>query len=278
MQPDLFLRATASQTDEPDAPASVLVFAHPDDETVALGARMRRFRNQYLVTVTDGAPRNEYDSRGYGFTSTSDYSCARHDELRRALDCAGFTGRAEEFGISDQEASFHLAGIVRRLYDLLRKAQTECVFTHPYEGGHPDHDACAFAVHRAVARLSVRSGRAPMIIEGAFYHAGAESAEPGRFLPAPAETPEIVHALTPAEMAVKREMIACFTTQRNTLGNLASDCERFRIAPEYDFHAPPHQGRLLYESYDWGMTSPRFCQLTQEADMELAAESATTCG
>ena len=77
----------------------MLVFAHPDDETVALGARMRHFRNQHLVTVTDGAPRNEYDSRAYGFTSTSDYGRARHNELRRALDCAGFTGRAEEFGI-----------------------------------------------------------------------------------------------------------------------------------------------------------------------------------
>jgi LmbE family N-acetylglucosaminyl deacetylase len=239
---------------------------------------MRRFRGQFLITVTDGAPRNQYDSRAYGFSSTDEYSRARHDELRRALDCAGFTGRAEEFGIPDQEASFHLAELVGRLYDLLRKAQPECVFTHPYEGGHPDHDACAFVVHRAVARLAVRTGRAPMIIECAFYHAGAESAEPGGFLPAPGETREIVHVLTPAERAIKREMIECFATQRNTLGNLASDCERFRIAPEYDFHTQPHPGRLLYESYDWGMTAARFCQLAQKADMELSAESATTCG
>src|SRR6185437_9724842 len=40
------------------------------------------------------------------------------------------------------------------------------VFTHAYEGGHPDHDAVAFAVH-AACRLS---DIPPAIVEMPYYH------------------------------------------------------------------------------------------------------------
>ena len=42
------------------------------------------------------------------------------------------------------------------------------VLTHAYEGGHPDHDAVAFAVHRAARRTSAA------VVEMPFYHAGPD--------------------------------------------------------------------------------------------------------
>ena len=35
---------------------------------------------------------------------------------------------------------------------------------------------------------------------------------------------------------------------------------------------PPHQGKLLYENYPWGMTAERFCQLAEQAEEELDSD------
>jgi hypothetical protein len=46
-------------------------------------------------------------------------------------------------------------------------------------------------------------------------------------------------------------MRACFRTQAKILSQFDSARERFRAAPAYDFTAPPHEGRLLYEEWGW---------------------------
>jgi LmbE family N-acetylglucosaminyl deacetylase len=56
-------------------------------------------------------------------------------------------GPGETLGIPDQAASLGLAGLARRLAVQLAASGAEVVVTHAYEGGHPDHDATAFAVH-----------------------------------------------------------------------------------------------------------------------------------
>ena len=40
----------------PALPRTMLVGAHPDDETVLAGARLRRLSRALFVCVTDGAP------------------------------------------------------------------------------------------------------------------------------------------------------------------------------------------------------------------------------
>jgi hypothetical protein len=55
---------------------------------------------------------------------------------------------------------------------------------------------------------------------------------------------------------IKRRMIACFATQRETLRQFDSAApERFRPAPVYDFCQLPHEPPLLYDLYDWGIKS-----------------------
>jgi hypothetical protein len=51
----------------------------------------------------------------------------------------------------------------------LRLIKPDIVFTHPYEGGHPDHDFTAFAVH-AACRLT--KSTKSVIAEFASYNAG----------------------------------------------------------------------------------------------------------
>jgi len=172
-------------------------------------------------------------------------------------------------GFCDQEAALNLVEITRQLVQHIGHHEPEVIFTHPYEGGHPDHDACAFAVHRAVELHRGRGGMRPLILEAPFYNAGPRGLGSGAFLDVAISMPEVVYELSRAERDRKRSLIACFVTQRETLKGFHEATERYRIAPVYDFTRPPHAGQLLYDRYPWGMTSDRFCELAEKAEIEL---------
>ncbi|HET8637115.1 MAG TPA: PIG-L family deacetylase [Acidobacteriaceae bacterium] len=267
----LLSQATAQEGSASPMPRAMLVFAHPDDEVVGLGARLGRFGGACFVHVTDGAPKNGQDSRAHGFATVDDYRRAREKELSRALAGAGLQNvRRERLGIADQEASLQLAWLVRRIERIMVECMPEVAFTHPYEGGHPDHDACAFAVHKAVGLLNARGAATPVILEAAFYHAGPHGGEAGAFLPHSAETEHVEYLLSGEERRRKQALLDCYETQRETLSGFPLDYEHFRVAPQYDFHQPPHEGQVLYDQYPWGMTSERFRTLAAAADEELA--------
>ncbi len=226
-----------------------LVAAHPDDETIGAGASLHLFENLLLVHVTDGAPRNLADARAAGFVDAQGYARARRAELLSALQAGRADPTLVELHAPDQGASACMAELSLALAALFSRHATQAVLTHPYEGGHPDHDATACAVHRAARR----SSPALSIVEFASYHAdGQGGIATGGFLPNGSAATAV--ALTPAEQAAKRRMLGCFATQRATLAPFGVAQEAFRAAPEYDFSQPPHPGALHYERYDWGMT------------------------
>jgi LmbE family N-acetylglucosaminyl deacetylase len=191
-------------------------------------------------------------------------------EFGRALALAGISNvPCRRLEIPDQESALRLAEITRRLADLISDFRPEAVFTHPWEGGHPDHDACAFAVHHAVELTQRADLSLPAIVEAAFYHEAEGRFETGCFLPDSAPAATVVYQLSPEEQARKQALLDCFVTQRQTLAGFSLDCEQFRIAPRYDFRRP-HPGPVLYDRYPWGMSSQRFCALAQAAEEELA--------
>ncbi|HWH72568.1 MAG TPA: PIG-L family deacetylase, partial [Candidatus Sulfotelmatobacter sp.] len=155
-------------------PALAIVVAHPDDEVIGAGAQLSRWAQAQVIHVTDGAPRNMADALAAGFRSREEYALARRKELESALALTGFLpARLHGLGCVDQEAAWHLAELVVALAEQLHAFQPEWVLTHPYEGGHPDHDATAFAVHGACQWLREQHGRAPAILEMTSYHNGA---------------------------------------------------------------------------------------------------------
>src|SRR5262249_40590904 len=148
----------------------------------------------------------------------------------------------------DQETTQYLPEIVRRLISLFRGLRPESVLAPPYEGGHPDHDSVAMAVHTAAHVTRRVLGRAPQIVEYALYHAWQGRMRAGEFLPHD-DAPVAHRALDPSARVLKCRMLACFTTQQRTLAQFPTEVERFRPAPAYDFTSPPHTGRLYYESF-----------------------------
>jgi LmbE family N-acetylglucosaminyl deacetylase len=218
----------------------VIVAAHPDDETIGVGGVIGRFEDPIIVHVTGGAPRGRQDREEYART--------RRHELLRALELAGIgPERTRELGVVDQEAALDLPGLARRLTELLAECRPRAVFTHPYEGGHPDHDAAAFAARAAERELGFE------LYEFTSYHERDGELVTGEFLAWP--DIEIETVLLPAEARErKRRMLDCFATQWDILRHFRVECERFRRAPPYDFSRPPNNGIYWYDRFGWPIT------------------------
>jgi len=244
----------------------LVVAAHPDDETIGAGGLLGHLHDPYILHVTDGAPRNLEFARAAGFQTRAQYARARQEELASALRLAGISAsRWLSLGITDQTASLDLAGLVHRLLRLLRTIVPQAVLSHAYEGGHPDHDATAFAIHAACRLLP----SPPRIYEFTSYHAARPplAMESGRFLVGQ-ETGEIT-ALDESDQRRKSAMLACFRSQRAILRHFRCAEERFREAPTYDFAQPPHSGQLFYETFPSNMSGACWLRLAAEALRQL---------
>jgi LmbE family N-acetylglucosaminyl deacetylase len=253
----------------------LIVAAHADDEVIGIGGQLDRLAGVSLVHITDGAPRNLRDARTAGFDRWESYAAARREELLAALSLADIDAtRADQLDIPDQETSFRLVELARTMAAKLDARRPEIVLTHAYEGGHPDHDAAAFAVHAACALVKRCGGPAPAIVEMTGYHMGQGAPVKSEFLEDPG-TPATTLVLGERERALKRRLVNCFATQSRVLAGFRLDVERFRPAPDYDFTQPPHEGRMFYEHFDWGIDGVGWRALAGNAlaALEIAGRS-----
>lgn len=235
----------------------LVVVAHPDDETIGTAVQLARWdpSRVTLVHVTDGCPRHIDDAADHGFKTFDDYVHERRRELYAALDVVGIRpDQCMLFKYHDQEAHLNLVELTQRLRALMLELQPGSIYTHPYEGGHPDHDSTAFAVAQAAAKCP--------IMEFTSYHAGPNGLVTGEFLNG-GETETLEP--TPEELEEKRKMFACFHSQQKVLSMFEPGREKFRPAPAYDFSQPPHPGRLHYESLGWDITGEQWRAQAAEA-------------
>jgi LmbE family N-acetylglucosaminyl deacetylase len=261
----------------------MLLAAHPDDEVIGAGGQYAAIGRLELVHLTDGASSHKTAWKR-GWLSRGRYAACRLEESRKAASLSGVAASATVLGARDGSASLSLVALVEKLARMLGDSRPDLVLTHAYEGGHPDHDAAAFA-----ARAACRLVPGIPLWEMTGYHAAAASDAPnvtgsvggvaietGRFL-APAASmvraPEIAVTLDAQASQLKQRMLGCFATQRHVLAMIAPDLavERFRPAPDYDFRVPPHAGLLLYEAQDWiRCNGAQWRALAEEASRRLA--------
>lgn len=223
-----------------------IVVAHPDDETLWTGSLLARLDDAVLIHLTDGAPRDMHDARRLGYATREDYAAARAAELDTALRLLDYRGERRAYGVPDQECIVALDTMTERLRRDLAGAAV--VVTHPYEGGHPDHDAASLAVSRASA--------AP-IVEFACYAAFGGTRVFGRFVTDPT-CPEHVRTLDSADRARVDVALAAHASQQAVFGSWRPPVERWRNAPAHDFAAPPPGEAVLYDGFGWALTAEQW--------------------
>jgi LmbE family N-acetylglucosaminyl deacetylase len=236
--------------------------AHPDDETIGASSLLARSHNPLVIYLTDGAP---CDARLWSpdFNgSREEYAVLRREEARNALSLVGFNkSQIRYLGAVDQEAAREAGELVRQLAELLSEYPPDVLITHPYEGGHPDHDTAALVAR--VALTSLVDGNAPVLVEMTSYHASGGRCVTGEFLEADGAD-EMCLQLTTADRDRKRKMLDAYASQHLVLNGFDTTQERWRKAPEYDFAQPPHAGKLWYECMGWPMTGKTWRALAAE--------------
>lgn len=254
------------------APRTLLIAAHPADETVGAAIRISRTPGIQIVHVTEGSPPDQSDAFAAGCSSREEYALARRQEAVRALALADVPRTAiTNLYFTDQRLAFELEHLPVRILTLFEKFQPQTVLTHSYEGGHPDHDSIAFACHAAKKLYELDHPRSTLqLVEFTSYYAESGGIKTCSFLPSKGEK-EIQHYLNSAERALKLNMLHEFTTQQKTLAPfLPPEVEVFRRAPVYDFHRAPHSGRLFYEYFDWGIDGATWRDLARDAERTLS--------
>lgn len=242
-----------------------VIVAHPADEVVGAGCLISKLVDVTILHITDGAPCDMRDAEAAGFKQRSDYAEARREECLAALAIARVAeDRVVEFSVTDQCAAQCLARLTRKVTTFLQESAADIVVTHPYEGGHPDHDATAFATHAAL-RLMRESGlRPPTVFEMALHPSTDGMAKLPEFLPgSERETTTLV--LDERARKLKERMFACFETQRQSLEVSPVGPEKFRQPTQYDFSAPPQDGKLHYENFDWALRRDEWQSLAIKA-------------
>jgi LmbE family N-acetylglucosaminyl deacetylase len=248
-----------------DKPRMMIVAAHPGDEVVGAGGQLRNWTQSQVIFVTDGAPLNSSDALEAGFLTTEVYALARQRESITALARAGIhLGQIHPLEFPDSGTTQNMLAITGGVLEKIVEIQPEFIITHPYEGGNPDHDTTAFAVHTACDLLREERGGSPLIVEMTSYHNLTGMMATGEFLPR-LNCEVVTRELSEEERALKHRLFACFKTQQELLQHFSLETERFRLAPPYDFSQAPHDGPLYYELSQPGMTGDRWRNFAAEA-------------
>ena len=258
---------------EADVPRTLILAAHPDDETIGVGGMFPRLKDALtIVHVTDGAPRFRRQWGRQEYATWDEYAGQRLREVDAALRVAGVDASVcQRLELMDSEVSMNLVPLTHRLMEMLDDLRPEVVITHPYEGGHTDHDATAFAARAACTLLGRDRAVAPALVEFTSYHNEGGEKVVNRFLPFDG-APVTDVALTRAEKDMKRRMYDCFYTQNSVLRDMPIRYERFRPAPRYDFTEAPHPGRLRYERYPLGIRGKHWRKLAADAMEHLGLD------
>jgi N-acetylglucosamine malate deacetylase 2 len=255
-----------------------VIVAHPDDEAIGAGAVLKGLSNATIVHVTDGAPADEGYALKKGFPSREAYALARRQEVIVSLGVIGISSeRIRGLGFIDGEASWHLVELCHKVMNVMEELRPDVVLTHPYEGGHSDHDSTAFAVHLAAGILLREGSAAPIILELTSYHNYNGTRRLFDFLPFQDTEVKTVR-LSEEARRTKRQMFDAFTSQQAVLRSFPIEVERFRQAPRYLFTVPPHQGELDYERLCKRMTGAQWRAEAERALRMLRAKRQFTGG
>jgi LmbE family N-acetylglucosaminyl deacetylase len=228
----------------------LILVAHQDDEALGCSLLLQRSTSPVVVFATDGAPQDPY------FWSKAG-SRARYAAMRRLeglLACRAMHIKEVEFlpkltetqEFMDQRLYRSLPLASMRLQDIVDRYGPQYIVSHAYEGGHPDHDSCAF-----LARVLADGNQLPLW-EFPLYHRNNDRYTRQEFISCSGK--EIACTGSLIEMEVKANAICAYASQRDVLRDFNWSTELYRPAERYDFAKRPHGGKVNYETWGWNVS------------------------
>lgn len=238
----------------------VIVSAHPDDETISFGGALCLLDDAVIVQVTTGV---------HAGKQSANQSADRLQERQAALQAGGWDVPVIDAGVCGREAHRHLVRLLALLETALEGA--DVVWTHPYEGGHLDHDSAAWLVQTACQRLPL----APARLEFASYHSRGERRDVfGAFWSDPRSV-ALTRTLVGEHKARKRAAIAAYTSQASILRKFPMFTEEpYRVAPVYDFAQPPPPVGCRWDLKGYTPSTAEWRQHVARAEQQLEQEAA----
>jgi LmbE family N-acetylglucosaminyl deacetylase len=251
---------------------TLLLVAHPDDESISCGALLQRIREPIVVFGTDGGPQDEYFWGKHG--SRENYIATRRQEAQAALAAVGvhdIVWLADENGrqFMDQHLFRNLPGAMQALRNVITKRKPEAILALAYEGGHPDHDSCNFLGRQLADEFSLPTWEAPLYFRHADKNVLLQEFHS-------TNGTEIELIPTAAEKSRKRAMCEAYVSQKGVVAIFENNVrEVFRPMAQYDYSRPPHTGVLNYEAWQWPITGRQVADSFQSfLKSQARAESA----
>jgi LmbE family N-acetylglucosaminyl deacetylase len=248
---------------------TMMLVAHPDDESGGCASLLQRAREPIVVFATDGAPADEYFWKPYG--SRTAYGQIRRSEAKRALSAIGV--KKIDFlsdgpgGVPFKDQQLHLAlrAAIAAALSLARRHRPDAILVPAYEGGHPDHDACSFIGFALGYLTSLPVWEMPL------YHrsrSGELVCQRFREL----NGTEIVVKLTESERLNRNTLVASYASQSDLGQFVTSSSEYLRPQQHYDYSKPPHEGSLNYQAWGWPISPEDLCRRFEECAAEFIRE------
>lgn len=210
----------------------VVLVAHPDDETLAMSVPLPLLNGLTLVHASDG--------------SSGGDATARLAELADALDRLGCAPHRRIALEGPDGALIDAAGrLIDRMMPIV--AEADIVVTHDFEGGHPDHDACALIGQRACKALPM--AQRPLRLCFPLYRLGPGGVLTTRFAAEPVAG-ALRLRLSAAEADRKRAALSAFASQRHVVGRFPLDVEELAVAKEIDVAQPRPTETVLFARGD----------------------------
>lgn len=205
----------------------LLISAHPDDETISASAILSGAGDVRILQLTDGVPVTDPDRLPK--------LPRRFAERTAALQAGAWTPFVIDTGIAGR-ASWrhpHLSDALALLTHMI--ADADVLWTHPYEGGHLDHDTAAWLVQTACDRRTT----APLRMEFASYHRSPDGRDRFGVFSADSTTPAVDVRLTDVRLTRKQAALQAYASQTRIVRKFPTlDVEPYRHAPRYDFTRP----------------------------------------
>lgn len=230
---------------------TLVLVAHPDDESGGCAALLQRITDPIVVFATDGAPADKFFWAPFG--SREAYSRLRRQEALRGL--AGIGIRSVHFlddysgaQFLDQQLHQGLPAAISALDALVRHYRPHAILAPAYEGGHPDHDACSF-MGSVIGDI-----HAIPVWEMPLYHRRKN----GHILCQKFRDPdgtEVRIKCTASELFNRNALIMNYASQTDLGEFVKSKIEYFRPQRSYDYTKPPHEGVVNYEAWGWPISA-----------------------